>query len=193
LAIGQMGIAAPVTAVLSAGLPVLFTALFHGLPTALKIAGFGLALAGVWLLSRPTHVSGLPAGFGLAVLSGFGFGGFLILIAQAGHATVLWPLAASKVASFATMVIVALATRQAARPAAGLLPLAFLAGVLDVAGNAFFMLAAHLGRLDVAAVLSSLYPASTVVLATIVLKERVTRIQAAGIVVALLAIPLIAS
>jgi drug/metabolite transporter (DMT)-like permease len=193
LAIGQMGIAAPVTAVLSVGLPVLFTALFHGLPTAVKILGFGLALAGVWLLSRPAHGPGRPAGLGLALLSGFGFGGFLVLIAQASHSTVLWPLAASKAASFTTMLIVALAAHHAPRPVPRLFPLALLAGVLDVGGNAFFLLAAHLGRLDVAAVLSSLYPAATVFLATVVLRERVTRIQAAGIAVALVAIPLIAS
>lgn len=193
LAIGQMGIAAPVTAVLSAGLPVLFTALFTGLPTALQLAGFGLALIGVWLLSRPAHVSGRPAGLGLALLSGLGFGGFLILIAQTSHAAMLWPLAVSKATSFATILAVALATRQALYPVPGLLPLALLAGLLDAGGNAFFLLAAHLGRLDVAAVLSSLYPAATVFLAGALLRERLTPVQAAGIAVVLVAIPLIAS
>jgi drug/metabolite transporter (DMT)-like permease len=193
LAIGQMGIAAPVTGVLSAGGPVLYTALFNGLPTPAQLVGFGLAVMGVWLLSRPSHVSGSPAGLGLALLSGIGFGGFLILIAQASHPAVLWPLAASKATSFTTMLLVAIAARHVGHPATGLLPLALLAGVLDVGGNAFFLLAAHLGRLDVAAVLSSLYPAATVFLASAVLGERVIRTQATGIALALVAIPLIAS
>jgi drug/metabolite transporter (DMT)-like permease len=192
LAVGQMGIAAPVTAVLSAGLPVLFHAALAGPPTMARAAGFGMALVGVWLLSRPDRVKGRPPGFGLALVSGLGFGGFLILIAQAGQSTVLWPLAVSKAASLTTMLMAAFSTRRAERVSTGLLPLILLAGILDVGGNAFFMLAAQLGRLDVAAVLSSLYPASTVLLAGVLLRERVSRTQAAGIAIALVAIPMIA-
>jgi drug/metabolite transporter (DMT)-like permease len=192
LAVGQMGIAAPVTAVLSAGLPVLFHAALTGPPTMAQAAGFGMALAGVWLLSRPERVTGRPPGFGLALVSGLGFGGFLILIAQASQSTVLWPLAVSKAASLTTMLMAAFSTRRAERVSPGLLPLILLAGILDVGGNAFFMLAAQLGRLDVAAVLSSLYPASTVLLAGVLLRERVSRTQAAGIGIALVAIPMIA-
>lgn len=192
LAVGQMGIAAPVTAVLSAGLPVLFHAYAAGPPTTAQAAGFGMALAGVWLLSRPERITGRPPGIGLALVSGLGFGSFLILIAQASRATVLWPLAVSKAASLTTMLVVVLSTRRADRVSTRQLPLILLAGILDVGGNAFFMLAAHLGRLDVAAVLSSLYPASTVLLAGVLLRERVSRTQAAGIAIALVAISLIA-
>ncbi len=192
LAVGQMGVAASGSGVLSAGLPVLFTAFFTGLPTTAQLTGFGLAMTSVWMLSHPPGSTGRPSGFGLALLSGAGFGSFLILIAQASRSAVLWPLAVANMASLATLLVVLAVTRQTARPPAGSLPLALLTGVLDVGGNAFFLLAAQLGRLDTAAVLSSLYPASTVLLAWAVLRERVSPVQAAGIAVALAAIVLIA-
>ena len=193
LAVGQMGIAAPVSGMLSAGLPVLFTAFTTGLPTALQMAGFALAIAAVWMLSHARGPAGTPTGLGLALLAGVGFGGFLVLIAQAGRSTWLWPLAVANVASFAMLLVIAVTTRQWERPAGASLPLAALTGVLDVGGNVFFLLAAQWGRLDTAAVLSSLYPAPTVLLAWALLRERVTALQAAGIVLALVAIALIAS
>jgi drug/metabolite transporter (DMT)-like permease len=192
LAVGQMGVAAPVSGMLSAGLPVLFTAFFKGLPTTAQITGFGLAMMSVWMLSRPQGSPGTPAGFGLALLSGVGFGAFLVLISQASRSTWLWPLAVANIASLATLVLLATTTRQLERPPSGSLRFALMAGVLDVGGNAFFLLAAQLGRLDSAAVLSSLYPASTVLLAWAILRERVSPLQAVGIVVALAAIALIA-
>ncbi len=193
LAVGQMGVAAPVTAVLSAALPVLFAALTAGLPSALQLAGFALALLSVWLLARPAGSQGRPQGLGLALAAGAGFGGFLILIHQAGATGVLWPLAAARVGSLALMLplagtVVQRATGETARfpwrPVA-------LSGILDVGGNAFFLLAAQVGRLDVAAVLSSLYPATTVLLAWLLLKERITRLQAGAVGLTLLAILLI--
>lgn len=192
LAVGQMGVAAPVSGILSAGLPVLFTAFSKGLPTTAQVTGFGLAMTSVWMLSRRQGSAGMPAGFGLALLSGVGFGGFLVLIVQASRSTWLWPLAVANIASLATLVLVATITRQMERPPSGSLPFALMAGVLDVGGNAFFLLAAQLGRLDTVAVLSSLYPASTVLLAWAILRERVSTLQAVGIVVALAAIGLIA-
>src|SRR5437868_3778951 len=193
LAVGRMGITAPITAVLAAAIPVIFSAFFEGLPGLLQLAGFVLALIAVGLISRPQAAGGRPEGIGLALLAGLGFGGFLILIGQVSPTAIFWPLTAARLSSFLFMLAIVLTRRQGMLPKKSLFPLILLAGALDVAGNAFFVLAAHAGRLDVAAILSSLYPAVTVLLASIILRERVTRLQALGIVAALIAIPLISA
>ena len=128
---------------------------------------------------------------GLALLAGLGFGSFFILISRASSTAIFWPLAAARLASFLFMLSLLLIRRQDLLPKLSAFPLVLLAGALDVAGNAFFVLATHSGRLAVAAILSSLYPAATVLLAGIILRERVTRLQAIGIFIALIAIPLI--
>jgi len=192
LAVGRMGIAAPVGAVVAAALPVLFAALFQGFPSVAQVAGFALALVGVWFLSRPEGARGRPEGLDLALLSGVGFGGFYILIAQAPASAVFWPLVAAKTTSVVVMLALAGGAGRFRLPGREVLPLVVTAGVLDVGGNAFFVLAEHAGRLDVASVLASLYPATTVLLARLILKERVSRTQAVGIAAALAAIPLIA-
>ncbi len=191
LAVGRMGIVAPITAMLSAAVPVLFGAFFEGLPGPLQIIGFVLALIAVGLISGLGVVRERPKGLGLALLAGFGFGSFFIFISLVSHSAVFWPLAAARLSSFLFILVVALTRRQEVLPNKAVLPIVLLAGALDVAGNTFFVLAAHTGRLDVAAILSSLYPAVTVLLASIILKERVTRLQAVGILVALVAVPLI--
>ena len=101
------------------------------------------------------------------------------------------PLQAARVSSLAVLTLVATAMGQPRLPSRRDLRLVALAGVFDAGGNAFLVLAAHAGRLDVAAVLSSLYPASTVLLAMFVLKERVSRWQFVGVVIALSAIVMI--
>lgn len=191
LSVGRMGIVAPITAMLSAALPVLFGAFFEGLPGPLQLTGFVLALIAVGLISGLGVVKGRPKGLGLAFLAGLGFGSFFILISRVSHGAIFWPLAAARLASFLFLLAVILVRRQEIIPKKSVLPVVFLAGALDVAGNVFFVLATHAGRLDVAAILSSLYPAVTVLLASIILKERVTRIQTIGICIALVAIPLI--
>jgi drug/metabolite transporter (DMT)-like permease len=191
LSVGRMGIVAPITAMLSAALPVLFGAFFEGLPGPLQLTGFVLALIAVGLISGLGVVKGRPKGLGLAFLAGLGFGSFFILISRVSPGAIFWPLAAARLASFLFLLTVILIRRQKVLPKKSVLPVVFLAGALDVAGNVFFVLATHAGRLDVAAILSSLYPAVTVLLASIILKERVTRIQTIGICIALVAIPLI--
>jgi drug/metabolite transporter (DMT)-like permease len=195
---GKMGIAAPVLAVLTAMLPVLFSALTAGLPGPLRLGGFVLALLAIALISRPDHTAEKqPQGIGLAVLAGVGFGCFFVLISRVSRGATFWPLTVARLTSVVSLLVVMLLRRQPMQPMLSgvrhVLLLVLLAGTLDALGNAFFVLAAHSGRLDVAAVLSSLYPAATVLLAAIVLRERVTRIQAVGILLVLLAIPMISA
>jgi drug/metabolite transporter (DMT)-like permease len=191
LASGRMGVAAPLSAVISAALPVAFSSLVEGWPGRLTFAGFALALLGIWLIARSEGAAFRWRDVGLPILAGVGFGIFLIVINRVSHEAVFWPLAASRVTSTVALLSFMLLARQAAGPAPAYLPLIALVGVLDAGGNALFALASQFGRLDVAAVLGSLYPASTVLLAWLILKERISRTQTLGIVAALAAIVLI--
>jgi drug/metabolite transporter (DMT)-like permease len=191
LSMGPMGIAAPISAMLTAALPVIFSAFVAGPPGALQLGGFVLALLAIGLISRSQGESGRPRGIGLALLAGCGFGCFFILISRVHAGATFWPLAVARVTSVVFLLALGGLRRQQLLPGKGVMLLVVLAGVLDAVGNAFFVLAAHTGRLDIAAVLSSLYPAATVLLAALVLRERVTRIQAIGILLALLAVPMI--
>lgn len=191
LARGQMGITAPVAAVLTASLPVLFSVLTAGLPTPRQLIGFCFALLAIALISRPQRAHGPPKGIGLAVVAGCGFGCFFILISRVSPAATFWPLAVARFTSVVCILLITLLRRQPLLPGRNVALLVVLAGTLDAFGNAFFLLAAHSGRLDVAAILSSLYPAATVLLAAFLLDERVARLQAIGILLVLLAIPLI--
>jgi drug/metabolite transporter (DMT)-like permease len=193
LAIGKMGINAPVAAVISATLPVAFGVWTEGAPGALQLTGFGVALGAIWFIALPEGDVGRPKGLGLAMLAGVGFSGFLLFSRLAGTESVYWPLAAARAASVALISVVLVVRRpDDGRPPRAMLPYMLAAGVLDSLGNALFVLATHHGRLDVAAVLSSLYPASTVLLARVVLKERVSRVQLVGMVAALAAVVMIA-
>lgn len=191
LAIGKMGVAAPVTSVLAAGLPVLLSAIMEGLPRTVQVLGLAIAILALWLISRPEGKL-RPEGLGLALLAGTGFGCFLICMRQATATAVYWPLVAALAVSLVAGIILLLA-RGESLPGLGVLPVVIVAGLLDAFGNFLFILASQRGRLDVAAVLSSLYPAATVLLARFVLKERITRTQLAGLTAALIAVPLIAA
>jgi drug/metabolite transporter (DMT)-like permease len=119
------------------------------------------------------------------------FGLFFVFLHQASQETVFWPIIATRTASIIFLAGFASLARQPWRPQRAVWPLIALCGLLDTTGNGLYVLSGQLGRLDVAAVLSSLYPASTVALAWLVLKERITRPQLAGIFSALAAIILI--
>jgi drug/metabolite transporter (DMT)-like permease len=191
-AAGRMGIVAPVSAVLGTAIPVIFTSFTKGLPHELQLAGFGLALVSIWLLSRPERLGdGRPAGIGMALLAGLGFGGFFTAIGQVGASAVFWPLVAGRLVTCIVMIIFALFTRRAIIPPGAPLGLLTLAGLLDVSGNLFFLLATQSGRLDIASVLGSIYPAVTAILAGLINREALARVQIAGIALAILAIILI--
>lgn len=189
LAGGQMGVVAPVTAVVAAGMPVLFGFLSAGLPENQQLLGFGFAFAGIWTISR--HGSGGAVAWrdlALPLLAGTGFGLFFIFIGRVSEEAVYWPLVAARLASISLLSIILLGRRRATAWRPLNLPLLVLTGALEAAGNVFFALASASGRLDIAAVLSSLYPATTVFLAWLILKEQLTGRQWVGIAAVLAAI-----
>lgn len=193
LAIGDMGIVAPVAAVLTAALPVLFAAWGEGLPRTSQLMGFGLALVSLWLISKPEGMSGHPRGLGLALISGVGFGGYLIFIRMAGTTALFWPLAVARASASCSAALFALFTGQFALPRRNSLLMSATAGAFDVAGVVLFVMATRYGRLDVTAVLASLYPAITVILAHFVLKETLKPHQRLGMMAALVSVILIAA
>jgi drug/metabolite transporter (DMT)-like permease len=192
LAMGQMGIVAPVSAVVAATISVLVGALIEGPPGPARAAGIVLAMVSVVLVSRSSAPGGGRTGLGLALLSGIGFGMFIVGISQVSDGIVFGPLAIARLADIGLLVAIVALSRQPWRVPRPTLPLVLLAGALDTCGNVFFILAAQSGRLDVAAVLSALYPVTTILLATFVLGERLVRGHAFGVALALVAIILIA-
>jgi drug/metabolite transporter (DMT)-like permease len=187
-ATGRMGIVAPVSAMLATIIPVVFAAFTEGLPRSIQLLGFGLALVSVWMLSRPDRLGGRPAGLGAGLLAGIGFAGFFIALDQVGAGAVFWPLVAGRLVTCVLLVTLALFTRRPLLPPLSPLRLLALAGILDVGGNLFFLLATQTGRLDVAAVLVSLYPAVTALLARLIAREHLARLQVIGVAVAVVAI-----
>ncbi len=193
LARGKMGIVAPVSAVLTVTLPVLFSAFTVGLPTFLQVGGFVLAGLSMVLIARPERTVEPPQGIGLALLSGCGFGCFFILISRVHSDATFWSLSAARCTAIAVLLVLLRLRQKPLLSGMKVALLVVLAGILDALGNVLFVLAAQSGHLDVAAILSSLYPAATVGLSALLLRERVMRIQLLGILLVLLAIPMISA
>lgn len=186
---GRMGIVAPLSAVLTAIVPIGYAAFFEGLPSLMQFAGFFLVLGAVWLLSAADNELRMTRmELGVALVAGLGFGLFFIFIDRANSHSVFWPLVAARVASVSLLCAVVVVGKKTSRPLHGQWLFIVLCAVMDAGGNALFSMAAHLGRLDVAAVLGSLYPASTVALAWFFLKERLGRQQWAGVALAFVAL-----
>ncbi|HET6403978.1 MAG TPA: DMT family transporter [Candidatus Thermoplasmatota archaeon] len=189
LAAGRMGIAAPVSGVIAAALPIAYAWGRLGTPAPLGLGGMALALFGIILVSAPKAERPPARVLGLAMLSGVGFAGFFILMDESSDEAFLWTIAAARISGALALLILVLMMRPGwGQPGLTVV----LASMGDTVGNAFFLVAVRLARLDVAVVLSSLYPAITVLLARIVLKEKLTPMQAWGAGVMLVAIPLIA-
>jgi len=195
MATGVMSIAAPVSALLAAMLPVVVGMFTEGLPDFLTLIGFGFALFAVWMVSQSengvtdilSHLSDLK----LPLIAGIGFGLYFVLMHEAtSSGGAFWPMIFSRTGGITLITIYLLITRTEWKIELSSLPIIAVNGVLDLGGNFFFILASQAGRLDVASVLSSLFPGATVVLAWVFLKERLNRNQWIGIAAALTAIVL---
>ncbi len=194
LADGSMGIVAPLSAVMTALVPTLFAAYLEGIPRTTQLFGFGSAMVAVWFLSTTRSASALDLSqLWLPFVAGIGFGLFFVCIERASSNAIVWPLIIARIASMSIYALILLTRRQPILPRKNQWSLIALSGVLDTAGNTFFVLAAQVGRLDVSAVLASMYPAATVLLARAVLKERLHLRQWVGVGIALFALALIAS
>lgn len=197
LASGQMGLAAPTAALIGAAIPTLADIALEGAPSRWSIAGFTLAVLAIWLITRPepqgnNDATGHPKGVAMAALAGVGFAAFYMCMHQTTGSPI-FVAAIGRIASFVATAVVVIATGA---PLALELPsigIAMLAGFLDISGSALYIYASQRGRLDEAVVITSLYPAITVLLARIVLKEHFSRWKFVGLLAALAAVPMIAA
>lgn len=199
LGAGPISVVSPVTAVLTAAVPVAIGVAFGDRPGPLAAVGIALALVAVVLVSaRATNDDGTPHRFTTAVAlltvgSGFAFGLNFVLIHQAPVESRLWPLLFARISATVLVVIAAAASRNLRVPSGKPLRLALTLPVLDAGANVAMLLALHASLLSLSGVLISLYPVATVVLAMVVLRERVTRWQAVGMVLAALSVAMIAA
>lgn len=191
LAVGRMGIVAPITGVLAAIIPVIGGIVLQGWPSQLVLLGIVVAIVAVVLVSRVADEGGGRAGLREALVAGTAIGLFGIVISQISDGFVFSSLTVIRGVQVVLVTLVVLLSRSAWRLPRSTFKLVLAVGVLDMMGNAFYLLGVQSGALAIAAVLSSLYPVTTVILAAIVLRERVTRDHTIGIGLAAAAIALI--
>lgn len=204
LAVGTMAVVAPTTAVCAVAIPVLVSVLLGERPVPLAIAGIVLGVVSIVLVSQhrsaeaaghrnPPSPRRLPPGVGHALVSGVAIGFFFLSLARTEPDAGMWPLLIARGVSVALFGGIALAKRQSLRMPGNIAALVIAAGCVDMLANALYVLAARQGPLSIVVTLSSLYPASTVLLARIVLREKLSNLQVTGVVCALAAVVLIVS
>lgn len=200
LAAGRMSVVAPITSVEAAVVPVLWGLGTGERPSALALGGVAVALLAVLLVAGfdpakrlATGGGRLAPGVGEALVAGLAFGLFFILLDGAGDATGLWPLVGGRTASLTVLIGLVLLRRERIVAAPGTRLPIVAAGLLDVAANLLYLLSTRQGLLSIVAVLTSLYPASTILLARIVLGERMGRLQLGGLGLAAAGVAMMAS
>jgi len=195
LAVGAMGIVAPISAA-SPVVPLGVDAARGTVPSALQWLGIGLVLTGIVTLSRESSGRGtqrVAAGAGLALLAALGFGAFIVGLDAGADESATWAVAAARATSVGAAVVVAMVLSTSLRPPMGLLPLLVGIGLFDTGANILVALATTYGSAGVVAVLSAMYPIVTVVLARVVLGERLDASKRVGGVIALTGAVLVAS
>ncbi|SRR6266545_2314146 len=193
MAIGAMSIVAPIAGI-SAGVPVIFGIVTGDRPSLWQWLGITAALGGVFLASRePGRGGRVAAGVGLALLAAIGFGGYFPPMHAAGEADFWWASLIFRMTS-TSVILAAVAIRRPSLAVSAIeVPLLALIGIGDMLGNLLFAAASTSGLVSITSVLASLYPIITVVLARLVLKERVARSQEAGIALTLAGVALISA
>ncbi len=194
LSLGNAATVAPIAAVIGAAVPVIVGVLTESWPPITQTLGFGVAIMGIWFVTNaagtsPGSQSRSTEGLRLAMLAGAGFGGFFVFMARTSDDAVFLPLAVSRAIGLVAAILL-ITARGMKLPSLTSSPAALVAGLFDASGGMFFVLAKGWTRFDVAAVLSSLYPVSTVLLARIVHSERITPAQWMGVALCLVAVGL---
>lgn len=201
LSIAPMSVVAPVTGVCALSLPVLVGLVAGERPGVAALAGVPVAAVAVVLISREGAIEDAvegraPAtarGLMVALTSGMIIGLFLVLLAQADPRSGLWPLLGARAAAVSSGLLFARLARRGIRLERAVVPLVLLGGFTDMLANVLYLLATQRGLLSVVATLTSLYPGATVLLAAVVLRERLRPVQLAGLACAGAAIVLMTS
>lgn len=203
---GAMGASAALSGLLAAAIPAAVSIISEGSPGLLRIVGFLVAGGAIWLIAAGPNAEAKAANLGtiwLAVVAGMGFGIYFVSLKMAGAVGVFWPMATARIGSLSVCSLMLLGLSSSAKFGTKISELAegrlnrkavrwaLTTALLDTSGNLLFIAATRAGRLDVAAVLASLYPASTILLAAWMLSERPTRRQGLGMLVAAAAVAMI--